>query len=126
MLAWRCVVAWRPIQFARRHPARARAQAKMCGIAGAVGLPRGLAAPRVRAAVRRPADRGPDGARWFESQDAVLGMCRLAIMDVQGGEQPIHNEDRTITVVCNGELYNYVEGFRDLTARGHRLQSESD
>jgi len=76
--------------------------------------------------MRRLAHRGPDGEGGYEEDDAVLGMRRLAIIDLKGGDQPIYNEDRTIAVICNGELYNYVEGFRDLRRRGHRLQSGSD
>ena len=98
----------------------------MCGIAGLVGIPREVAAPRVREAGARLEHRGPDGAGWYESEEAVLGVRRLAIIDVATGDQPIYNEDRSVVVVCNGELYNYVEGFRDLEARGHRLQSGSD
>ena len=70
--------------------------------------------------------RGPDGVGTFESDDAVLGARRLAIIDLETGDQPIYNEDRSIAVVCNGELYNYKEGFRELESRGHRLQSGSD
>src|SRR5437870_42299 len=98
----------------------------MCGIAGLVGLPPSLARPRVQEAVRRLVHRGPDGEGWYEDDAAVLGMRRLAIIDLKGGDQPIYNEDRTVAVICNGELYNYVEGFGDLKQRGHRLQSASD
>ena len=98
----------------------------MCGIAGIVGLPRQIAASRVREAVRRLAHRGPDGEGFYEADDTVLGMRRLAIIDVAGGDQPIYNEDRTIAVICNGELYGYREGFRDLEGRGHHFQSRSD
>jgi len=72
------------------------------------------------------AHRGPDGRGWYEVADAVMGVCRLAVVDVAHGDQPIFNEDRTIAVVCNGELYNYVERFPELRSRGHRLQSGSD
>lgn len=98
----------------------------MCGIAGLVGLPSKISSPRVREALARLAHRGPDGSGSFESDDAVLGIRRLAIIDLVNGDQPIYNEDRTIAVVCNGELYNYTEAFRDLESRGHRLQSRSD
>jgi len=98
----------------------------VCGIAGIVGLPRQIAASRVREAVRRLAHRGPDGEGFYEADDAVLGMRRLAIIDLKGGDQPIYNEDGTVAVICNGELYNYVEGFSELKQRGHRLQSASD
>ncbi len=77
-------------------------------------------------ALRRLAHRGPDGKGIHAEDDAVLGMTRLAIIDVRHGSQPIHNEDRTVTAVCNGELYNYIEAFDELRARNHRLQSGSD
>ena len=98
----------------------------MCGIAGLVGVDRSIAGPRVRQAVRRMAHRGPDGEGWYDGQAATLGTCRLAIIDLATGDQPIYNEDRSITVICNGELYNYVEEFAQLERRGHRLQSRSD
>jgi len=88
----------------------------MCGIAGLVGVDRSVAGPRVRLAIRRLAHRGPDGQGWYEHDQAVLGMCRLAIIDLAGGDQPIYNEDRSIVVVCNGELYNYVERFLSSSA----------
>ena len=98
----------------------------MCGLAGIVGLPREVAEPRVRRALARLAHRGPDGEGMLAGDDAVLGMRRLAIIDLAHGEQPIYNEDRSVAAFCNGELYAYVEGFRELEARGHRLQSASD
>jgi len=98
----------------------------MCGIAGLVGIDPSIAGPRVQQAMCRLAHRGPDGEGWYLSDSAVIGMRRLAIIDLAGGDQPIYNEDRTVAVVCNGELYEYRERFRDLTARGHRLQSQSD
>ena len=98
----------------------------MCGIAGLVGVDRSLAGARVRHAIRSLAHRGPDGVGWYDGDEAVLGMCRLAIIDLAGGDQPIYNEDRSVAVVCNGELYNYVEELPRLERRGHRLQSRSD
>jgi len=85
-----------------------------------------MARVRVQEALRRLIHRGPDGEGFLQDRDAVLGMRRLAIIDIKGGDQPIYNEDRTVAAICNGELYNYVEGFRDLKQRGHRLQSASD
>ena len=98
----------------------------MCGIAGIVGLNPAMARQRAQEALRRLGHRGPDGEGVYQDDRAVLGMRRLAIIDLTTGDQPIFNEDRSVAVVCNGELYNYVEGFRDLRARGHRLQSASD
>lgn len=98
----------------------------MCGIAGIVGLDPAVAEPRVAEALRRLAHRGPDGEGRLVDPAAVIGMRRLAIIDLEGGKQPIYNEDRTVAAVCNGELYNYVEELPRLEQRGHRLQSRSD
>ncbi|TMC94911.1 MAG: asparagine synthetase B, partial [Chloroflexi bacterium] len=98
----------------------------MCGIAGLVGLDQAVASPRVAEALRRLVHRGPDGEGRHESPQAVLGMRRLAIIDLVTGDQPIYNEDRSVAVVCNGELYNYIEQFSELERRGHSLQSGSD
>src|SRR5262245_43404300 len=98
----------------------------MCGIAGVIGVAASVAHTRTQEAMRRLAHRGPDGEGWFLSQDAVLAMRRLAIIDLTTGDQPIYNEERTVAVICNGELYDYVERFRELRQRGHRLQSGSD
>ncbi len=76
--------------------------------------------------MRRLIHRGPDGDGWYESEHAILGMRRLAIIDLTGGDQPIYNEDRTVATICNGELYDYVERLGDLAKRGHRFQSASD
>src|SRR5437016_10560620 len=98
----------------------------MCGIAGVIGARRDDARSRVAEALRRLAHRGPDGDGVYESPNATIGMRRLAIIDVLGGDQPIYNEDRSVAVVCNGELYNYIEGLQDLRKRGHAFQSRSD
>lgn len=90
------------------------------------GRPLDDALPKVREALARLVHRGPDGEGIHESPNAVIGMRRLAIIDLQCGDQPLYNEDKSVAVVCNGELYNYVEAFRTLEARGHRLQSGSD
>lgn len=98
----------------------------MCGIAGLVGLAQSIARPRLDRALAALYHRGPDGVGIHTSDAAVIGMRRLAIVDLFGGDQPIYNEDRNLAVVCNGELYNYVEQLPALERRGHRLQSRSD
>lgn len=98
----------------------------MCGIAGLVGFPREVAAARVGGALRCLVHRGPDGEGLHVGEEAVLGMRRLAIIDLAGGDQPIYNEDRSVATVCNGELYEFVEQFERLIRSGHRLQSRSD
>jgi asparagine synthase (glutamine-hydrolysing) len=72
------------------------------------------------------AHRGPDDLGYYISEHAGLGMRRLAIIDVAGGHQPISNEDGTVWIVFNGEIYNYRELAEGLTARGHRLRTRSD
>jgi asparagine synthase (glutamine-hydrolysing) len=72
--------------------------------------------------------RGPDGNSCVERLEGrcLLGHTRLAIIDLVGGAQPLTNEDKTVWVVCNGEIYNYVELRVELLARGHRFRTQSD
>ena len=72
------------------------------------------------------AHRGPDDAGTFVSGPLLMGMRRLSIIDVEGGHQPISNEDGTISVVCNGEIYGFERIKADLLRRGHRFRSNSD
>jgi len=70
--------------------------------------------------------RGPDSEGLFVTNGAALGMRRLAIIDLVTGEQPAFNEDKSIAVVLNGEIYNYREIRADLEKRGHTFRSASD
>lgn len=70
--------------------------------------------------------RGPDSQGVHVGPGIGLGVTRLAINDLQSGDQPIFNEDRTISVVCNGEIYNFRELRRELESRGHRFSTGSD
>jgi asparagine synthase (glutamine-hydrolysing) len=70
--------------------------------------------------------RGPDDDGIYVSEQAVLGMRRLSIIDLNTGKQPISNEDQTVWVVFNGEIYNYRELRAELLQRGHRLATQSD
>jgi asparagine synthase (glutamine-hydrolysing) len=100
----------------------------MCGIAGIVQLNGGepASAELLRAICDTLVHRGPDD-EGFHLQDGVgLGMRRLSIIDVEGGKQPLFNEDRSVRVVFNGEIYNFRELRRELEAAGHRLRSGSD
>ncbi|MBK8021785.1 MAG: hypothetical protein IPK19_10255 [Chloroflexi bacterium] len=63
--------------------------------------------------------RGPDSAGIYEDTHIALAMRRLSIIDLAGGEQPLYNEDRSIAIVANGEIYNYIELTEDLRRRGH-------
>src|SRR4051795_3444253 len=70
--------------------------------------------------------RGPDSRGIFSEPGVALGIQRLAIIDLQTGDQPIYNEDRSVVVVQNGEIYNYRELRARLKARGHRFETETD
>jgi asparagine synthase (glutamine-hydrolysing) len=70
--------------------------------------------------------RGPDSEGFYVKDGIGLGVRRLSIIDIEGGDQPISNEDETITVICNGEIYNYVELRQHLLAAGHRFRTSSD
>jgi asparagine synthase (glutamine-hydrolysing) len=100
----------------------------MCGICGMIDLKkhhRGDPA-LVRRMADRIAHRGPDGDGFHDAPDVTLGMRRLSIIDVDGSDQPLYNEDRSIAMVFNGEIYNYRELRADLLARGHALRTEGD
>ena len=100
----------------------------MCGIAGLIRFD-GLAPddrPLVGAMAAHLWHRGPDGEGTFVGTHAVIASRRLAIIDEAGGAQPLYNEDRSIALVANGEIYNHVELRRDLEARGHRFATHSD
>jgi len=70
--------------------------------------------------------RGPDGFGFHESGPVGLAHARLSIIDLAGGWQPIHNEDRTVWTVFNGEIFNYIELRAELEALGHRFATNSD
>jgi asparagine synthase (glutamine-hydrolysing) len=70
--------------------------------------------------------RGPDAFGIYTNNRVGLGSTRLSIIDLNGGDQPIHNEDRTVWVVFNGEIYNYPDIRQSLELKGHRFYTESD
>jgi asparagine synthase (glutamine-hydrolysing) len=76
--------------------------------------------------VRTLHHRGPDGTGFYVTPDVGLGHARLSIIDLAGGHQPIHNEDESVWVVFNGEIFNYVELRASLEALGHRFYTHSD
>jgi len=100
----------------------------MCGICGEYFLnpERQADAARVRAMQHAIEHRGPNDDGQFISGACGLGFRRLSIIDLEGGHQPIPNEDETVWVTLNGEIYNYPELRRDLEARGHRFRTRSD
>ena len=100
----------------------------MCGIAGIVNLT-ATAAVSKRDLLRMAAmleHRGPDDRAILCSDMFGLAHTRLSIIDLAGGRQPIHNEDRTVWVVFNGEIFNYIELRKLLQAKGHRFYTHTD
>jgi asparagine synthase (glutamine-hydrolysing) len=95
----------------------------VCGIAGTVGFGDD---DLIKAMTDAIAHRGPDGEGFFVGDGVCLGNRRLAILDVAGGSQPMTNEDGSVVVVYNGEIYNYRELKRELEAAGVRFRTTSD
>ncbi len=98
----------------------------MCGIAGFYLRGRQAALPVVRAMCDRIRHRGPDDEGYHVEGACAIGMRRLSIIDLSTGHQPMANEDDSVWVVFNGEIYNYQELRRGLIARGHRFATNSD
>jgi len=100
----------------------------MCGICGFVTT--GAGGDHDRADLRRMTDalvhRGPDDEGHHFQGPAALGSRRLSIIDLEGGHQPIGNEDGTVWIAFNGEIFNYRELRNDLLSRGHRFSTASD
>lgn len=101
----------------------------MCGIAGSYGRRDGVRVieGRLHAALARMRYRGPDHTGVFAEPRCALGNLRLSIQDLRpSGNQPMYNEDRSVVVVFNGEIYNYSELVPDLRRKGHVFSSRSD
>ncbi|MFH1539854.1 MAG: asparagine synthetase B, partial [bacterium] len=112
----------------------------MCGICGiinlndatgaATGAGSGDAGPALRAMTETLRHRGPDDEGFFTAPHATgtaaLGMRRLSIIDIEGGHQPIFNEDETAVIVFNGEIYNFRELRPELEAAGHSFRTRTD
>ncbi len=97
----------------------------MCGIAG-IYSERSSDLNRLPKMIKSLSHRGPDGEGTFVDNKVSMGNRRLAIIDIEGGQQPIKNEDGSITVVYNGEIYNFRELRRELVSRRHRFLTKSD
>src|SRR2546428_78708 len=103
----------------------------MCGITGWANLDSRTSSPDgakelLHAMCERMVHRGPDSEGLMVANGVALGMRRLAIIDLVTGEQPTYNEDQSVAVILNGEIYNYRELRQDLEKRGHSFRSASD
>lgn len=100
----------------------------MCGIFGIIGerAVRNTPDACVRDMTLRILHRGPDSQGTYSDDNIVFGVCRLAILDVKEGTQPIHNEDQSVWVGLNGEIYNCSELRAKLEKKGHRFYTKTD
>ena len=100
----------------------------MCGIAGvtAINVDQGIDEPQLRSMLGRIVHRGPDDEGVYLDGFCAIGSRRLSIIDVGGGHQPVHNEDRRLWIVLNGEIYNYKELCDQLSSLGHCFYTRSD
>src|SRR5947209_9163978 len=98
----------------------------MCGVAGVLDADGPIEPELTRSMCATLVHRGPDSSGFFEEDGVSLGVARLAVIDIETGDQPIFNEDRSLVLVCNGEIYNYRELREELIHRGHRFRTHSD
>ena len=99
----------------------------MCGIAGFLSdRPRDEKESRLRPMLRALEHRGPDDEGTYIDDGIALGFRRLSIIDLETGQQPLCNEDGTIWIAFNGEIYNFQELRSELTAKGHQFKSRTD
>ena len=100
----------------------------MCGICGVLQLDEGRQVSRenVEAMAHTLFHRGPDDGGFYFSPPVAFGFRRLSIVDLSGGHQPMSNEDSTVWIVFNGEIYNHASIRPDLERRGHRYKTRSD
>ncbi len=100
----------------------------MCGIVGYIDL-RGEGRIQERV-LHQMADalvhRGPDSGGYFVDENVALGTRRLSIIDLETGDQPVFNEDESLVLNCNGEIFNYLELRTELEKKGHRFRSKTD
>lgn len=100
----------------------------MCGICGIANI--GGGSPPDNSLISRMIGklsyRWPDSSGYYRDRQVALGHTRLAIIDIEGGSQPLSNEQKTIWIVFYGEIFNYIKLSSELSARGHILKTKSD
>lgn len=100
----------------------------MCGFSGWIDLRNEsrIDADLLRRMTDKLVHRGPDSSGYYLEGDVALGFRRLSIIDLESGDQPLFNEDGSIVLVCNGEIYNYKELKKTLIQKGHRFRTNCD
>ena len=97
----------------------------MCGITGFVNKQ-----DNKKEIIKKMADkiahRGPDGEGYYIDEDIALAHRRLAIIDLSTGNQPMYNKDKSLVIVFNGEIYNYLEIKDELKKKGYSFENKSD
>ena len=97
----------------------------MCGIAGVIDT-KPVERKNLQEMVNTLIHRGPDSEGYFIDKNVGMGIRRLSVIDIETGNQPIYNEDKSIVVVCNGEIYNFRELREKLKKRGHQFYTKGD
>src|SRR2546421_9108995 len=98
----------------------------MCGIVGKVSVEGVVDGELVASMCEVIRHRGPDSQGVFADEGVGLGVQRLRVIDLDTGDQPIYNEDRSVVVVLNGEIYNFQELRRRLEQKGHQFRTAGD
>lgn len=98
----------------------------MCGIAGIMDMAESPGRSLLEKMCGIMTHRGPDGEGYYFKGPVALGHRRLSIIDIKGGNQPMSNEDGTVWITYNGEIYNFTELRKELIDRGHRFKTRSD
>ncbi|NIM15658.1 MAG: asparagine synthase (glutamine-hydrolyzing) [Candidatus Aminicenantes bacterium] len=101
----------------------------MCGICGIFdlkGKKRIVDSTVIKKMTRKLLHRGPDGVDYYTDGDLTFGFSRLSIIDLEGGMQPLFSEDGSIIMICNGEIFNYIELRWELLEKGHRFKTRTD
>ena len=99
----------------------------MCGICGIYSkTDKPISPVMIQKMTKSINHRGPDGKGFYEDSTIALGHRRLSIIDLEGGSQPLSNEDGSIIIVFNGEVYNYIELRKELINFGHNFKTDSD
>jgi len=103
-------------------------QSRMCGICGVLNLTAYQRTDKsiIHQMLEMVSHRGPDGLGIYTNEWIALGSARLSIIDLETGYQPICNEDETLWIIFNGEIFNYIELRQDLERRGHSFSTKSD
>ena len=100
----------------------------MCGICGIYNLEgdRPIDREILGRMLQKIRHRGPDGSQMLVLKQAALGFNRLSFLDLDGGMQPLQNEDRTVSMICNGEIFNYQDLKEELLLKGHTFRTGTD